>query len=389
MVALLGGFALGGATVYFFRDRIFPSLPPNGGDGTDTGPVAGRDSIDALGRLQPSGGVIAVYGPTGDRIVQLLVKQGDKVNKGDELALLESHKDRLIEHRLAESQLKEARIQKSAIKEASKAQVALLAAEGNQSRETFKDDVKAQDAKIRALESQQRVAQAQLERMQSLDRNRAPLSAQEMDQQRLAVRKAVAELRAARAMREKTNTVFKTSTRTLAARRDSAKAEAEQALARVPEASAQQNVVLAKRRLDLTQIKAPVSGRVLRTIANVGDTTGTTAILDLAGGSGMMVVAEVYQTDIRLLRDWLAKGPVAITVKSAALKSTLRGTLTDPRRIAHMVARNTLVNLSPRADTDRRVIDVRIDLNRDSVDEAARYVGLQVDVKFTPPGGKP
>src|SRR5216683_3572123 len=66
--------------------------------------------VEALGRLEPEGGIvnIGVGVPMGDRLSVVLVKEGDEVAKGQELARLESYQDRRAECELAASQLAEA-----------------------------------------------------------------------------------------------------------------------------------------------------------------------------------------------------------------------------------------------------------------------------------------
>ena len=69
--------------------------------------VASRDTISALGRLEPKGGVTDVGGTTGERVDQLKVAEGDRVEAGQELALLGSYALRKSEHQLAEIQVQE------------------------------------------------------------------------------------------------------------------------------------------------------------------------------------------------------------------------------------------------------------------------------------------
>jgi HlyD family secretion protein len=379
LVVLIG---VGALSFAFLRDKIWPHSGP--GNGAADGNLPPRTLVSALGRLEPSGGAISVYALPGERVEEILVKPGDRVKKDQRLARLSGRKDRQEDLRLAQRQREEARVQRAAIEEAGKAQVGLIEAEAEQGEKTREDDLKAQTAKIRALKSQLAVAEAQLKRMQSLDKRRAPLSRQEMEQQELVVRQAREELNAARAMLDKTRVTYDATRATRKARRTAAEAQTREALARVPEVAAEQALTQARRALDQTEVKAPVAGTVLRTIAHVGETTSTAPVLELAAGEGMVVVAEVYETDIRLLEDWLTAGPVDIKAASTALKDVLHGTLRDPDRIARRVARNRLTSLSPRADTDRRVLEVRVDLDSASSREASHFVGLQVTVQFTP-----
>ena len=66
LVALVSVAA--GAAGYFLAGR-FPKPAAPDAD-APAGPAA-RDKVTALGRLQPEGGVVPVYGPPGDRIAKL------------------------------------------------------------------------------------------------------------------------------------------------------------------------------------------------------------------------------------------------------------------------------------------------------------------------------
>ena len=49
-------------------------------------------------------------------------------------------------------------------------------------------------------------------------------------------------------------------------------------------------------------LTAPVAGTVVQIVGNEGDPTGAGPILTLAAGTGMVVIAEVYATDVHKLR---------------------------------------------------------------------------------------
>src|SRR5207253_11410888 len=100
----------------------------------------------------------------------------------------------------------------------------------------------------------------------------------------------------------------------LRAKRRAAGAEIEQALQRVPLRSLEQALVLANRKAELAEIKAPVAGTVLKVNVSEGDSIGRGALLELAGVKRMIAVAEVYETDVPLLREWLRHGPVEAEV---------------------------------------------------------------------------
>jgi HlyD family secretion protein len=375
-LGLLVGVALGGAGVYLWRDFSGGSRSQG-----QAGVAVAKARISALGRLQPAGGVISVFGLPGDRIEKLSVNEGDKVAKDTILAELASRKDRGLERDLVANQLSEARAQRAAIGDAGNAKIAVIDAEIAQLQSGRDGDLKAQDARIAALVQQSRLADDAWQRLKSLERT--VVSPQELDKSESLYRQAEGELAAARAIRDKTETGYAHNDALLKAKRSAARAELEEALKRVPVDSAAENLKIAERRLEATQIKAPVAGRVLKVIGHEGDATGTQPLLQLADTEAMEVVAEVYETDVQDLDAWLSESPVPATITSRALGKPLTGEVRR-RQNTYLIARNQQFSLNPREDIDRRVAEVRVDVRSDSVELAARYVGLQVEVEFQP-----
>jgi HlyD family secretion protein len=375
-LGLLVGVALGGAGVYLWRD--FPGGSRSQGQ---AGVAVTKTRVSALGRLQPNGGVISVFGLPGDRIQKMPVKLGDKVAKDTILAEMASRKDRRLERDLVADQLREARAQRAAIGDAGKAKIAVIDAEIAQLQSGRNDDLKAQDARITALVQQRRLANNTWQRLKSIDPT--AVSPQEVDKSESLYRQVEGELTAARAIRDKTETGYAHNDALLKAKRSAARAELEEALKRVPVDSAAENLKIAERRLEATQIKAPVAGRVLKVIGNEGDTTENQPILLLADTDAMVVIAEVYETDIGEVDAWLSESPVLATITSRALSKPLAGEV-QRRQLTNMVGKNHLFSLNPRQEIDRRVVEVRVDVQSDSVELAARYVGLQVQVELQP-----
>ena len=57
-------------------------------------------------------------------------------------------------------------------------------------------------------------------------------------------------------------------------------------------------------------------------------------------------------------------------------------------QVNRMISRNAVFALSPREDTDRRVIEVTVDLDPVAAEVAAKYIGLQVNIELSPAGEK-
>jgi HlyD family secretion protein len=369
------GIALGGAGVYMWKDSR-DSRPSGPADAAVT-----KTKLSALGRLQPSGGVISVFGLPGDRIEKLIVKEGDKASRDAIVAELASHKDRELARDLVADQLREAKAERAAISDAGKAKIAVIDAEIAQLQSGRDDDLKAQDAKISALVQQSKVTLDAWNRLKSLEPT--VISITDVEKGELLYRQADSELTAARLMKDKTDKVYDTSLALLQAKRSAALAELDETLKRVMVDSIAQNLKIAERGLETTQIKAPVGGRVLKLIGHEGDATGTQPILQLADTDAMVVIAEVYETDMQQLDDWLSKSPVRATITSHALGKPLTGEV-QRCQTTHMIGKNQVFSLNPRQDVDRRVVEVRVDIQPESVELASRYTGLEVQVEFQP-----
>ncbi|MCI0705773.1 MAG: hypothetical protein L0241_32330, partial [Planctomycetia bacterium] len=138
--------AVAGAAGYFLAGRI--GTPSNtktdGGTAPDT-----RDKVTALGRLQPEGGVVPVYGPPGDRIGKLYpVAPGAELKAGEPIAELASRKERLQEVQVAETQLTEAKTARDAAERAGKQKIRAAEAELNQAKANRVSDLAAIKAKV-------------------------------------------------------------------------------------------------------------------------------------------------------------------------------------------------------------------------------------------------
>jgi HlyD family secretion protein len=86
----------------------------------------------------------------------------------------------------------------------------------------------------------------------------------------------------------------------------------------------------------------------------------------------MYVLAEVYETDIARV-----KPGQSVEASSGALSKPLTGKV---ERVGTSLFKREVRDLDPQSDADARVVQVRIRL--DESEEAARFVGLQVDARI-------
>ena len=130
--------------------------------------------------------------------------------------------------------------------------------------------------------------------------------------------------------------------------------------------------VAAQERLALARVTAPIAGQVLLVHARAGERIGTSGLLELGQTQHMYVVAEVYETDIGLVKEGQAA-----TISSPALSEALNGNV---ERIGSIIGKNDILDLDPVARTDSRVVEVFIRL--DDSEAVASLTYLQVDVEI-------
>jgi HlyD family secretion protein len=382
----IAALAVGGAAGYSLRGlektTTATAQPP-----TD----AEARSLSALGEIQPQGGVIAIYGPPGDRILKFAepLHPGQTVKAGAPLVILESQKARQKEASLAETQLDQARQQRQAIRKAADAKLEELNTETGELDNRKKEDLAVQDARIQVLRAQADEARTQLGRVEGLSGQR--VSPTEMEQARLAVDVARGQLEAAQAARTQIENTYRRQSDLAQVKKKAILAERDQALQQVPVEAAEQSQRLAHLRLDECTLKVPeevATGTVLRVPGHAGQVTGTQPILELAAGDPIVVVAEVYEDDLDKLHNSLKKpGGVPATVQARALEGSRTKPLTghvEPDQVARLVAHNQLFSLNPRLDQDRRVVQVRVLLDPESAERARKFIGLQVTVLLKP-----
>ncbi|MEN9227953.1 MAG: HlyD family efflux transporter periplasmic adaptor subunit [Gloeomargarita sp. HHBFW_bins_205] len=302
-----------------------------------------RPMVAALGRIQPEGEVITLSAPSsieGARLAELRVREGDRVQAGQVLATLDTTRKRQVEVQLAQAQV--------AIAQARLQQVLAGAKAG---------DIQAQRAEIGRLEAEWQLAQKDFQRSQQLFQEGA-IAAADLDRFRLRVETLQKQLQQARGV--------------LASLQEVRPVDVQ--LARVQLAEAQQRLALAQVELDLSLIRAPVAGRVLKIHARVGETIGSAGILDLGRTDRMMVVAEVYETDLPLVR----VGQRAV-ITAAALPQPVQGTVTS---VGWKVAKKDVLNTDPVADVDARVVEVKIALDPAATPLVQRLTNMVVNVRI-------
>jgi len=332
-----------------------------------------RSEVVALGRVEPVGEVLRIGGPSGERIAELRVERGSLVQAGDVLAVLESYGEEAAQRDLVASQLAEAERRLRAETQVGQSQIQEAQTRIRQVEDPSQFEVAAQQARIRELEASYSLADQDLQRNRNLFAEGA-ISQQDLDRQATQVRELREQVSNAQASLVQLERSQQASLRNARAQLQSQQATLSLSQVQAAVESARQNLALAEARLDRTLIRAPRSGRVLRVITDVGEALGQDGLLDMGDTSQMYIVAEVYETDIGLVKPGQR---ATINSRNGAFEDTLGGTVED---LGWQIFKNDVLDDDPAANADARVVEVRIRLDNGTAVEG--LTNLQVDVRI-------
>ncbi|MCF1464957.1 HlyD family efflux transporter periplasmic adaptor subunit [Agrobacterium vitis] len=314
------------------------------GDSRDSGEVGStvqRMDVVALGRVLPSGGILALAAPYGAgdaRVARMLVSEGDRVEAGQVIAELDNLPQLLAVQTSAKSTL----VAQQASLEQVRALVLANLADARANR------ARAEAARVLANQELARVTKLALHN----------LSTQvQLQQAQSTAAQAVAEI-----------------DRTTALLKRFAGAEGD----------TQPDILLASRNVDLgyanlarasddlaaARVIAPRAGTVLAIRARVGEKPTDAGILTLGDVDRMTAELHVYQTDIGKV----ALGQL-VNLTAQALSTPLTGNVTT---IAQIVERQSVMASDPAANADARVVRVTIALDAPSSALARSYTNLEV-----------
>jgi HlyD family secretion protein len=154
LLAILAALGAGAAGGYLIAIRA-ASPTASGAEPAGSRP----ERVTSLGRLQPAGGVVPVFGPPGDRIAKMYkVHPGDRLEVDTPVAELASRKDRLQELQIAETQQEEAKNSLKFAQLAGQKRLQAAEAEREQARANKASDLAAIDAHLAYLKLQSETA---------------------------------------------------------------------------------------------------------------------------------------------------------------------------------------------------------------------------------------
>ena len=306
--------------------------------------VVSEGDVVALGRVIPRDDVITLglpFGAGDTRIEELRVEMGDVVAAGDVIAVLDNRTT--LEGAVASA----------------RAAVVVQSASLEQTRVAVTASRNEAQAELERVQATLREAVSALERTRGLfERGVASDSALQ-----------TAETRAEEAARD-----AQRARATLARFSGNPEEQVDVVLALANLQAAEAELLRAELDMSRAYIIAPIDGTVIDINVRVGERPTGEGILDLGNTEVMMVEAEVYQTLI---------GRVAIgdpvSVLADAFDVPLAGTVTA---IGLEIGRQSITSEDPAANTDARVIDVLVTLDRASTEAARRFTNLEVVVRI-------
>lgn len=290
-------------------------------------------AIGCLGSIEPRDGVTQVTAPyfqgRSQRVVDLKVRRGDHVRKGQLLAVLDSKQQLESAARLASARVDLAQSRLNQVK-----------AGANPA------DIDAQKALIAEIQTSLDNSRAVYRRFELL-RQKTDVSAAELDARRLVVETNEHKLKEAQARLESISMVRPSNI-------DVAQSE-------LTVATAERDRVALD--LQTAMVYSPASGTVLNIHAYPGEEAGPRGLLELAKTDAMYIEAEVYESDIARVRS----GQRA-TATSDLFSGSTTGVV---ETVGSTISKASVLPGDPVAFADARVFKVWIKLN-----EPERVAGL-------------
>lgn len=300
-------------------------------------------NVHALGRLEPTGTVLKISpqsGNDGTRVERLLVREGDDIEAGAVVAILDN--ERLRQASLAEA---EARL---GLAQSRLEQILAGAKPG---------DIAAQQLSVELQAEQKKVAERELNRARDLHTKNV-VTREELDNKQWLLDKVTLEHRRAQELLKSVKEVRDIDVRV--AERDVAAAAAAVRRAQVD--------------LESSEVRSPAAGRILKIHTYEGERIDNEGLLELGDVRHMQAVAEVFETDVAHLRPGLKA-----VVKVDCLAEALAGEVAE---VGHRVGRKVVLTNDPVSDTDARVVEVRIRLSPADVERVIRLSNARVEVSI-------
>lgn len=393
---------LGGTAIYFANS--------NGAEPEVTESIVTQtvelNTVTALGRIEPEGEAIQLSPSPdlgGTKINQLLVKEGDRVKQGQTIAILDSNARSQAEVELAKQEVKVAEANLAIVKAGAKTgEITAQEATIKRIQAELRGEITANEALIARLEAQLRTEtaekQATIERLEAelakaeIDLRRytkleadGVISESELESRRLDVDTATKRLTEAQAGYNRTLDTLEQQIRETKAisqqeidTLEEQIAEAKATLDRIAEvrdvdvirAQAEVDRAIAalkqaEENLKLSYVLAPTDGQIMTIHTYPGEIVGDDGVVEFGQTDQMLVVAEVYESDINRVK---IGQKATVTSETGAFAGEISGTVSH---IGLKIGKQDVLDTDPAADVDSRVVEVEIRLDSASSDRVS------------------
>ena len=361
------------------------SQAPSGVENTTTQTQLNRPKqVVALGKLIPRGEVIklSVANAEDSRVNQLLVEEGNRVEKNQVIAILQGFENRQRDLEEANKQVELAQARLEQVRAGDTKQAELAAQRANISRleSQLRHETAEKQAAIASAQAQLRQAQLTYDRNQSLQQQGA-VSKEAFDQTKEQLDMMQAGLNERKAQLNNTKQTLKQEINqeqeNLARLQeirpvDVRVAEIELERARIA-------VEQVKAALEDTKVKVPISGQILRINTRVGEQVNTQqGIVELGRTDEMYAIAEVYETDISKVKIGQS---ATISSEYGGFEGKLKG------QVEHLGLQVGAKQLSqgsqdPTQDENSRIVEVKIRINPEDSQKVAGLTNMKVRVEI-------
>lgn len=363
-------------------------------------------TVTALGRIEPEGEAIQLSPSPdlgGTKINQLLVREGELVTQGQTIAILDNNARSQANVELARQDVKVAQANLAIVKAGAKSgEISAQEATVKRIQAQLRGEIIANEASIARLEAQLRTetaekqatierleaelakAESDLKRYTKLEAD-GVISESELESRNLDVDTATKRLVEAQAGYKRTeNTLQEEIKETKAISQQEIDtlneqiSEAEATLDRIAEVR-DVDVLQAQAEVDraiaalkqaeedfkLTYVVAPTDGQVMTIHTYPGEIVGDDGVVEFGQTDQMIVVAEVYESDINRVQ---IGQQATIRSETGAFEGEIAG---EVSHIGFKIGKQDVLDTDPAADVDSRVVEVEIRLNSESSDRVS------------------
>jgi HlyD family secretion protein len=349
------------------------------------------DRVVALGRLEPEGEVIKLSVPNAQdsRVNQILVKEGDRVEANQVIAILQGIERREADLRDAEAdvRLRQAELLKTQQGESKPAQIASQKAAIEKLKAQLTSSKIQQQAAIDTANANLHNIELTYERRQQLQAQGALARSLVDDAQRdLDVAQATRREKVASLTQtiETLEAEISQETARLASLSEVRPVDIEIAQAQLEKA----RIAVSQKQANLrdAEVRVPIAGQILRINTRVGEQVNTQqGIVELAKTNQMYAIAEIPESSIGKVREGQK---ATISSEYNSFNGELQGIVQTIGLQIGKKNQQDASGASPTNDQNARIVTVKVKIDPTDSAKVASFTNMQVRVKLAIDGSK-